>query len=194
MGSARFREVPRRFRNGFLKDFPCWEGSARFREGSARFREDCGLRVANCEWVLQGCARFREGSAGFREGSARFHKVSARFREDLTLFLYHAFPFFPFSLFLFRPLFFVWFVHSFGRFFKVPQGSLRFVKDLLCLEGSTRFLKVQKPSCQKTLVWGFAGIIYIIPQTGSGANVGVLTCLTYLPGVVQKIAPARRRR
>ena len=54
VGSARFREVPRRFRNGFLKDFPCWEGSARFREGSARFRE--------------GSARFRKGSARFRNG------------------------------------------------------------------------------------------------------------------------------
>ena len=92
----------RRFRNGFLKDFPL----GRFREGSARFREQGSamvfLRISlagkvpqGSAKVPQGSARFREGSAGFRngflkdfpcwEGSARFREGSARFREGCGL-------------------------------------------------------------------------------------------------------------
>ena len=114
-GSAKvprkLREGSARFRNGFLKDFPCWEGSARFRKGSVkvakvprRFRESCGkvpqgsakvprnfLRLSLASKVPQGSAKvprkLREGSARFREGSAKFLKAfpcfqgSARFRE-----------------------------------------------------------------------------------------------------------------
>ena len=39
VGSARFREVPRRFRNGFLKELLCREDSARLCEGFAKFCE-----------------------------------------------------------------------------------------------------------------------------------------------------------
>ena len=68
-----------RFRNGFLKDFLCWEGSVRFRKVPRRFRE-----------VPQGSAKVPQGSATFlffcffcffvwivyfRKGSASCHKI-----------------------------------------------------------------------------------------------------------------------
>ena len=69
-GSARFRglrvagcEVPRRFREDFakfLKAFPCFQGSTRFREGSAKV-----------------AGRFRKVPRKLREGSARFREGSA---------------------------------------------------------------------------------------------------------------------
>ena len=92
------------------------------------------LRISLAGQVPQGSAKVPQGSPKVPQGSAKIF--------SFIIF----FSFFPFP---FLPLLFVWFVYSFGRFFKVPQGSLRFVKDLLCLERSTRFLKVLNPSCKK---------------------------------------------
>ena len=117
-GSARFREGSAgsvKVLQGslrFLKDFPCWQGSARFREGSARFRE--------------GSARFRNGFlkdfplGRFRKVPRRFRKVPrARFRNGFL-------KDFPLGRFRKVP----------QRFREVPRGSAGF------REGSAGFRKV----------------------------------------------------
>ena len=91
---GRFRRVPRgsakvpqgsaRFRNCFLKHFPYWAGSARFRrvpQGSAGFRRVpqgsamAFLRISLAGQVPQGSARFRVVPRRFRG----FRKVPLRF-------------------------------------------------------------------------------------------------------------------